>query len=65
MFPNVSLKVTVVNFAVPAVIFDLASLSFHVPICGSAAKHSAPAKKQNARVNPNVFIFMRQMKTGF
>jgi hypothetical protein len=38
------------------VIFDLASFRFHVPICGSAAKHAAPAKKQNDRINPIVLI---------
>jgi hypothetical protein len=26
---------------------------------GSAAKHAVPAKKQNARVNPIVAVFMR------
>src|SRR5437764_12317145 len=50
---------TVVFFPSPGVSFDFASFNFHVPICGSsAAKHAAPAKKQSARVNPIVFIFM-------
>jgi hypothetical protein len=47
-----------VFFKVPAVIFDFDSFSFQVPICGSAAKHAAVPKKQNARVNPIVLIFM-------
>jgi hypothetical protein len=45
---------------VPGVIFDFASFSFQVPIWGSAAKHTAPAKKQDASVNPIVFVFMRR-----
>src|SRR5438552_17554533 len=65
VFPNVLLKVTVLNFVVPGVIFDLASFSFQVPICGSAAKHAAPAKKPNTKVNPMVLIFMRAIETGF
>jgi hypothetical protein len=55
-FPNMLLKVTVVNFNVPGVIFDFASFSFQVPICGSSAKHIAASKKHNARVNPR-FLF--------
>ena len=50
---------------VPGVIFDFASFSFHVPICGSAAKHAAHPKKQNARVNPIVFVFMAAIESGF
>jgi hypothetical protein len=64
-FPNVFLKVTVVNFVVPGVIFDFASFSFHVPICGSAAKHAAHPKKQNARINPIPFVFMTAIESGF
>jgi hypothetical protein len=37
-------------------IFDLASFSFQIPICGSEAKQTAPAKKQNVRVNPIVLF---------
>jgi len=59
------LKVTVVNFPVPGVIFDLDSFNFQVPIWGSAAKHAATAKKQNARVNPIVFFFMCAIESGF
>jgi hypothetical protein len=59
------LKVTVVNFVVPGVIFDFASFSFHVPICGSAAKHAAHPKKQNVTVNPIVFVFMTAIESGF
>jgi prefoldin subunit 5 len=65
MFPNMFLKVTVVNFVVPGVIFDFASFSFHVPICGSAAKHAAHPKKQNARINPIAFVFMTAIESGF
>jgi len=54
-----------VFFPVPGVNFDLAWLSFQVPIRGSAAKHSDPAKKQNARVNPIILIFMCIIETGF
>src|SRR5206468_7869906 len=64
MFPNVFLKVTVLNFAVPGVSFDFAWFSFHVPICGSAATHTAPPKKQNARVIPRAFVFMCSIETG-
>jgi hypothetical protein len=59
------LKVTVVNFNVPGVIFDLASFSFQVPICGSAAKHAATPKKQNATVSPIAFVFMCVIESGF
>jgi len=64
MFPDVFLKVTVVNFAVPGVIFDFASFSFHVPMCGSAAKHIANPKKKKDRINPKVFVFMCPIETG-
>jgi hypothetical protein len=47
------------------VIFDFDSLSFQVPICGSAAKHAADPKKQNARVNPISLLFMCFIETGF
>jgi hypothetical protein len=47
------------------VIFDFDSFRFQVPICGSAAKHAVAARKQRARVNPIVFIFMRAIETGF
>jgi hypothetical protein len=43
--------------------FDLASFSFQVPICGSAAKHSAPAQKQNANANTKAFVFMAHIET--
>jgi hypothetical protein len=55
----------VLYFNVPGVTFDLASFNFQVPICGSAAKQAAPAKKQNARVNAIVFVFMRPIESGF
>jgi hypothetical protein len=58
-------KVTVVNFSVQGVIFDLASFSFQVPICGSSAKHSAAPKKQRAKINPVVFVFMRLIELDF
>jgi hypothetical protein len=48
---------------VPAANCDFASFSFQVPIWGSAAKHTAAAKKQNISVNPNIFVFMRRVKT--
>ena len=50
---------------VPGVIFDFASFSFHVPISGSAAKHDAHPKKQNARVSPIVLVFMHTIESGF
>jgi len=50
---------------VPGVIFDFASFSFHVPICGVAAKQAAPAKSETARVNPKVFLFMHAIESGF
>ena len=57
---------TVVFFPSPGVSFDFASFNFHVPIFGSsAAKHAAPAKKQSARVNPIVLIFMPPSSTDF
>src|ERR1044072_4422415 len=65
MVPNMFLKVTVVNFVVPGVIFDFASFSFQVPICGSAAKHIAQPKKQSARVNPMVLVFIHAIESGF
>ena len=59
------MKVMVVNFAVPGVIFDFASFSFQAPISGSAAKHSVPRKKQNARVSPRAFVFMWPSRQEF
>src|SRR5262245_44559800 len=57
---------TVVFFPSPGVSFDFASFNFHVPIFGSsAAKHAAPAKKQSARVNPIVFVFISPTSTDF
>src|SRR5213078_3136807 len=57
---------TVVFFPSPGVSFDFPSFNFHVPIFGSsAAKHAAPAKKQSARVNPIVFIFIPPPSTDF
>jgi hypothetical protein len=52
-----------VFFVIPGVNFDLASFSFQVPICGSAAKHSAPPQKQNANVNRKAFVFMAPIET--
>jgi len=54
-----------VTFPIPGVAFDLASFSFHVPICRSAAKQTAPAKQQIATVNPMVLVFMAHIETGF
>ena len=56
---------TCVFFKVPGVIFDFDSLSFQVPICGSAARHAAAPKKQNAIVNPISLLFMCFIETGF
>src|SRR5258707_39566 len=57
---------TAVFFPSPGVSFDFASFNFHVPIfSSSAAKHAAPAKKQSARVNPIVFLFMPPTSTDF
>jgi hypothetical protein len=47
-----------VFFVTPGVNFDLASFSFQVPICGSAAKDSTPPQKQNANVNTKAFVLM-------
>jgi hypothetical protein len=54
--PNMLEQTTCVFFRVSGVILDFRSFSFQVPICGSAAKHTALAKKQSARVNPIVFF---------
>src|SRR5262245_42170678 len=56
--------VTVLYINVPGVKFDLASFNFQVPMCGSAAKQASPAKKQNARVNEIVFVFIRPIESG-
>jgi len=45
--------------------FDFVSFSFQVPICGFAAKQVAHPKKQSARVNPMVFVFMRAIESTF
>jgi hypothetical protein len=58
-------QTTRVFFKVPGIIFDLASLSFQVPIWGSAAKHVAAPKKQYSRANPSVLIFMPSIELGF
>src|ERR1035437_3968932 len=42
----------------PAGTLDLASLSFHVPICGLWARDTAAPAKHSARVNARVFIFI-------
>ena len=52
-------------FKVRGIIFDLASFSFQVPIYGSAAKHTAAPKKQNARVKLIAFMFMCPIEPGF
>src|SRR5674476_576893 len=49
---------TVVFFMDPAGTFDLASLSFHVPICGLWARDTAAPAKHSARVNARVFTFI-------
>src|ERR1700756_1929238 len=54
-----------VTLPIPGVAFDLASFSFHVPICGSAAKDTAANKKENASVKPIVCVFMAHIQTGF
>jgi hypothetical protein len=48
----------VLFFGIPAASFDLASFSFHVPICASLAKHTAPARKHSTRVNTLVFALI-------
>src|ERR1043166_1985660 len=65
MFPNMFFMVTVLNFVVPGVIFDFVSFSFHVPICGSAAKHAATPKKQNARVKRKGFFLIPPSNRDF
>src|SRR5262249_7301730 len=47
-------------FSVPGVTFDLDSLRFEVLVCGSSAKHNAAPKKQSAKINPVVCVFMRR-----
>jgi hypothetical protein len=47
---------TRVFFKVPGIIFDFVSFSFQVPIGGSAAKHAAVPKKQNARVLQSILF---------
>src|SRR5882762_6554178 len=51
-------------FSAPGVTFDLDSFGFEVLICGSSAKHNAAPKKQSAKINPVVFIFMRPIESG-
>src|SRR4030095_9823084 len=51
-------------FSVPPVTFDLDSFGFEVLICGSSAKHHAFPKKQSAKINPDVFVFMRPIESG-
>src|SRR6266567_8970563 len=53
-----------VTFPIPGVAFDVASFSFHVPICRSVPKQSPPARKQNTTVNPIVLVFMAHIETG-
>jgi len=53
------------NFVVPGVIFDFASFSFQVPICGSAARQVAHPRKQNVKVNPIVLVFICSIESGF
>src|SRR5215475_1142040 len=45
------------TFSVPGVTFDLDSA---VLVCGSSGKHNAAPKKQSAKINPVVFVFMRR-----
>src|SRR5215475_6585118 len=48
------------TFSVPEVSFDLDSFRFEVPACGSSAKDQAAPKKQSAKINPIVFVFIRR-----
>jgi hypothetical protein len=52
------------TFFVSGVTFDLDSFGFEVLIRGSSAKHNAAPKKQSAKINPFVFIFMRPIESG-
>jgi hypothetical protein len=45
-------------FSVPGLTFDLDSLRFEGLACGSSGKHNAAPKKQSAKINPVVFVFM-------
>src|SRR4030095_8958323 len=47
-------------FSVPATTFDLDSSGFELASCGLSAKHSTVPKKQSAKINPVVFVFMRR-----
>jgi hypothetical protein len=51
-------------FSDPGVSFDLDSFSFEAPICGSLAKHNTAPKKQSAKINPAIFIFMMAIESG-
>src|SRR5262245_56826549 len=46
--------------SVPEVSFDSDSFRFEVPACGSSAKDQAAPKKQSAKINPIVFVFIRR-----
>src|SRR5215813_12715894 len=49
---------TVVFFGLPALIFDLASFSFQVPINASAAKHIVEPTMHVTSINTMVLAFM-------
>ena len=49
-------------FSVPGVSFDFDSPSFEVSICGLSPKHKAAPKKQSAKINPAVVVFMRPIE---
>jgi hypothetical protein len=47
-------------FSVPATTFDLDSSGFELASCGLSARHSTVPKKQSAKINLVVFVFMRR-----
>src|SRR5262249_1423110 len=58
MYVGLTVDVLVVSF-------DLVWFGFGVFICGSSANPSATPKKQSAKINPVVFVFMRLIELDF
>jgi hypothetical protein len=52
-----------VFLVVPGLNFDFASFSFHVPISGFAAKQTVVARRETARINPGVLVFMSAIES--
>src|SRR6266699_6326378 len=57
---------TVLFLPIPGASFDFASLSFHVPICGLAAKQAAAAINERAAANTAIRVFiMRRFRQKY